>query len=70
MTKTGVRRLAGALIALLGFFILYGGLFVPIGVIVRDREMIPAPESWVAFWIIGVGVLLAVWPSRRRAGGR
>ncbi|PZG02765.1 hypothetical protein C1I99_01015 [Micromonospora deserti] len=56
-------------VALLGVFTLFGGLFVPIGVILRDPRIVPAPESWVAIWIIAVGLLIAGWPARRPGTG-
>jgi hydrogenase/urease accessory protein HupE len=59
-----IRRLAGLLVAGLGVVVLFGGLFVPWDVILREPRMVPAPESWVAWWIIAVGLLLAVWPAR------
>lgn len=64
--RTRWRRLAGVVLALFGVFALIGGLFVPLQVIVADPSVVPAPESWVAGWVIGLGVLVVVWPSRRR----
>jgi hypothetical protein len=58
-------------VALCGIFVLYGGLFVPPQVILTDPQIVPAPESYVAIWLIGVGVLMLVWPrSRREHPGR
>jgi hypothetical protein len=57
------------LIAAFGLFALFGGLFVPIDVILRDPRIVPAPESWVAAWIMTIGALILVWPSRRRDDG-
>lgn len=67
--STRWRRLAGVVLALFGVFALFGGLFVPLRVILADPSVVPAPESWVAGWVIGLGVLVVVWPSRRRRRG-
>ncbi|PGH43992.1 hypothetical protein COO58_05740 [Micromonospora sp. WMMA1996] len=64
-----MRRLAGVAVMLFGVFSLFGGLFVPIRVILRDPRVVPAPESWLAIWIIAMGLLIAVWPTRRRSAG-
>lgn len=63
-----VRRLIGLVIALFGGFVLVGGLFVPLTVILRDPAIVPAPESWLAIWIIAVGLAIAIWPARRDRG--
>jgi hypothetical protein len=63
---SGWRRLIGVAVAVFGAFVLVGGLFVPIDVILDDPGIVPAPESWVAAWVIVVGLALAVWPGRRR----
>ncbi|MEV6816155.1 hypothetical protein [Micromonospora sp. NPDC051296] len=64
-----VRRLAGVVVALFGVFTLFGGLFVPISVILREPRIVPAPESWVAIWIIAVGLLITAWPAGRTGTG-
>ncbi|MEU1965515.1 hypothetical protein ABZ541_16245 [Micromonospora sediminicola] len=64
-----VRRLAGVAVMLFGVFSLFGGLFVPIRVILRDPRVVPAPESWLTIWIIAIGLLITVWPTRRRSAG-
>jgi hypothetical protein len=63
---SGLRRLIGVAVMVFGVFVLVGGLFVPIGVILRDPGIVPAPESWLAVWILLVGLGLAVWPRRQR----
>ena len=63
--RTLLRRLVGVAVVVFGVFALFGGLFVPIWVILRDPRVVPAPESWVAVWIIAVGLLIAAWPARR-----
>ncbi|MEH0986170.1 hypothetical protein [Micromonospora sp. CPCC 205556] len=63
-----VPRLLGAALALFGVFVLFGGLFVPLHVILREPAMVPAPESWVAGWLILLGLALAAWPRRDRPG--
>jgi TRAP-type C4-dicarboxylate transport system permease small subunit len=68
-TRIRVRRVVGALILAFGLFALFGGLFVPLDVILRDPQMVPAPESWVAAWIMLIGALVLVWPSRRKGEG-
>jgi hypothetical protein len=50
---------------LVGFVGLYGGFFVPWDVVLADPRIVPAPESWVAAWLMLVGLVLAVWPARR-----
>jgi hypothetical protein len=72
MTRTGrpraattVRRCAGILLVLVGFVGLYGGFFVPWDVILAEPRIVPAPESWVAGWLVLVGLVLAAWPARR-----
>lgn len=67
--NTRWRRLTGVVLVLFGVFALFGGLFVPLRVIIADPSVVPAPESWVAGWLIGLGVLVALWPSRRRRPG-
>ncbi|WP_157744978.1 hypothetical protein [Micromonospora coxensis] len=60
-----VRRLLGAALALFGVFVLFGGLFVPPHVILREPAVVPAPESWLAGWLILVGLAVGVWPGRK-----
>lgn len=48
-------------------FALFGGLSVPIGVILRDPAVVPAPESWVFGWVALVGAAVALWPGSDRA---
>lgn len=55
----------GGLVVAAGVYALFGGFFVPIGVVVEDPEVVSAPESWVAIWIILVGLLMTVWPAGR-----
>ncbi|MGB2569799.1 hypothetical protein ACPFP2_15285 [Micromonospora citrea] len=59
-----VRRMLGAALALFGVFVLFGGLFVPPHVILREPAVVPAPESWVAGWLILVGLVVTAWPGR------
>jgi hypothetical protein len=64
-TGTRVRRGLGILLVLVGIVGLFGGFFVPWDVILADPGIVPAPESWVAIWLMGVGLVLVVWPARR-----
>jgi hypothetical protein len=61
-----VRRGAGVALVVIGFVGLYGGFFVPWSVIMADPRIVPAPESWVAAWLMVVGALVIGWPARRR----
>lgn len=63
-----VRRLVGVALSLFGVLVLFGGLFVPLRVVLDEPSVVPAPESWIAIWLIGVGLLVAVWPARRHHG--
>ncbi len=60
-----MRRGAGAALVVVGFVGLFGGFFVPWSVILADPQVVPAPESWVAIWVMVVGVLLVAWPAGR-----
>ena len=56
----------GVVIIIFGIFVLFGGLFVPLPVILADPGIVPAPESFIAGWIILVGIVVAVWPRSRK----
>jgi hypothetical protein len=62
------RYVVGAVLATLGGLFLVGVPFVPISAILADPGMIPMPERLVAFWVIGVGVLLMIPLPWRRTG--
>lgn len=63
-----IRRSAGVLLALVAVFALFGGLFVPIEVILRKPAIGPAPESWIFAWFAVVGLAMAAWPGSRADG--
>jgi len=61
-----IRRVIGLALALLAVFALFGGLFVPIDVILRDPAIVASPERWVFGWFVAVGLAMALWPTARR----
>lgn len=61
------RRLTGVVITILGLLLLVGVPFVPVGTIISDPGLVPYPERLFAFWLILVGLALAVWPTGTRS---
>jgi len=64
--RSRIRRLIGLALVLLAVFALFGGLFVPIDVILRDPTIVASPERWVFGWFLAVGLAMAGWPEFRR----
>jgi hypothetical protein len=62
--------LAGVAVVVVGLIGLFGGFFAPWSVVLADPAVVPAPESWVAIWLMVVGAGLALWPARRKGPDR
>ncbi|GAA3766501.1 hypothetical protein GCM10022225_61070 [Plantactinospora mayteni] len=63
------RRLlwVGLVVALVGLAFNLGWFFVPPHVWFDDPGLVPMPEALLGWWVIAIGVVLALWSLRPRS---